>query len=213
MNPEEIATIAGRAATDVGGFPWWAYLLALVLPLLGGFLGAYAKKKGEAFATKEDFDALLNQVKATTIATESVKVELATGGWVHQQEWHLKEKYYSGLLDALYRLKQSVAARLDHYMEPGSEYRDQEVGQSEHFKRQLVLSGNAFDDLHRLHGPAEMVLSVRAVAVLEKFYGAEWNAENFSVCNKEYLDEVYEAVKEAHRVVLEEARAELRGNT
>jgi len=214
MKPEETATILSRAASDLADFPWWAYLLALILSFLGGFLGAYAKKKGEALATKEDFDALLKQVKETTIVAESIKVNLATGSWLHQQEWYLKEKYYSGLLDSLYRFKQSVLARLDYYIDPGSEYRDQEIEKEEHFKRQLFIGSEAFNDLHRLYGPAEMVISERAVNILKKFYGAQWHASNFSVCSKEYLNDVYKAVEEAHQVVLQEARTELRsGNT
>lgn len=55
-----------------------------------------------------------------------------------------------------------------------------------------------------------MVISERAIEALKNFYSSDWNAGNFSVCNKEYLDEVYSTAKEAHTVILEEARLELR---
>ena len=190
--------------------PWWSYLIALIFPFIGGYLVAYAKKKGEGLATKEDFYSLLEQVKATTVATEEIKTEMAKGSWLHQQEWHLKEKYYSGVLDALYRFKQSLSARLDHYMEPGSEHHDASINQSERFKRQGKLGSEALQDLQRLHGPAEIVISARAIEALDKFYSADWHASNFSACNEEYLSDVYHSVKEAHSVVLEEARGELR---
>lgn len=191
-------------------FPWWSYLIALVVPFIGGYLGAYAKKKGESLATKEDFDSLLEQVKKTTATTEGIKAEMAKGSWLHQQEWHLKEKYYSGVIDALYRFKQSLSARLDHYIEPGSEHHDATINQSEHFKHQGKLGSEALQDLQRLHGPAEIVISARAIDALKKFYSADWHASNFSVCNEEYLSDVHRSAKEAHQVILEEARAELR---
>lgn len=185
-------------------------MIALTVPFIGGFLGAYAKKKGESLATKEDFDSLLEQLKKTTATTEGIKADMAKGSWLHQQEWHLKEKYYSGVLDALYRFKQSLSARLDHYIEPGSEHHDATINESEHFKRQGRLGSEALQDLQRLHGPAEIVISARAIEALEKFYSADWHASNFSACNEEYLGDVYRSADDAHRIILGEARSELR---
>ena len=210
MNPEELTKLVDEAVSRGPLFSWWSYLIALVLPFVGGYLGAYAKKKGEDLATKESFDSLLEQVQKTTATTEGIKAELAKGSWLHQQEWYLKEKYYSGVLDALYRFKRSLSAQLDHYMEPGSEHHDATINEREHFKRQDKLGNEALQDLQRLHGPAEIVISKRAIEALETFYSADWHASNFSVCNKEYLSDVYRSAKEAHRVILEEARAELR---
>ncbi len=210
MTPEEIESIIQRAIRDGLQFPWWLYILAVIAPFVGAFFGAYFKKKAENLATKEDFESLLVQLKKTTAETEGIKVELAKGTWLHQRRWNLKEKYYSRLLEALYNLKLSLSARLDHYMNPGSEYRDSEMSEGEHFKRQSRIGAEALNKIQQLHGPSEMVISERAIEALERFYSSDWNASNFSACNKEYLDVVYASAEEAYKIVLEEARLELR---
>ena len=210
MRPEEIESIIQRAISEGLQFPWWLYIVAVVAPFVGAYFGTYFKKKAENLATKEDYESLLVQLKKTTAETEGIKVELAKGTWLHQQRWNLKEKYYSGLLDALYTLKLSFSVRLDRYIEQGSEYRDNEIMKSEYFKSQLKIGTEALDRIQQLHGPAQMVISKRAIEALERFYSSDWNASNFSACNKEYLDEVYESVEEAHKIMLEEARSELR---
>jgi hypothetical protein len=210
MSPAEIESIVQKVVFEGIQFPWLVYLWILIAPLAGGFFGAYLKKKAENLATKEDYKSLVTQIKKTTEETESIKIELAKGSWLHQQSWLLKDKYYSGLLESLYNLKLSLSARLDHYMEPGSEYRDSEINESEYFKKQSQIGIDALNKIQLLHGPAEMVISRRAIEALDNFYGVDWNAGNFSVCNKEYLDEVYASAEEAHKVILEEARLELR---
>lgn len=210
MTAAEIENIIRRVVSEGWQFPWWVYLGILLGSIAGGFLGAYLKKKAENLATKEDYESLLAQVKKTTEETEGIKTELAKGSWLHQQSWLLKEKYYSGLLESLYNLKLSLSARLDHYMEPGSEYRDSEINESEHFKKQSRIGIEALNKIQLLHGPAEMVISKRAIEALNNFYGIDWNAGNFSACNKEYLDDVYASAEKAYKVILEEARLELR---
>jgi len=45
--------------------------------LVGSFLTAYAKKRGENLATKADFDELLRQLRLQTAETEKIKSEIA----------------------------------------------------------------------------------------------------------------------------------------
>lgn len=47
---------------------------------------AYAKRKGENLATKEDFNVLLDQIKKTTQATEEIRFELGHRDW-SSREW------------------------------------------------------------------------------------------------------------------------------
>lgn len=56
---------------------WWTYLIFAVIAVLSTYVGAYLKKKGETFATKEDFNVLLAQVKKTNRATEQIKTAIA----------------------------------------------------------------------------------------------------------------------------------------
>ncbi len=141
MNTTELEIILRRVIDDKFYLPLWVYFLcALIIPFLGSFFGSYFKKKAENVATKEDFEELLVQLKKTTSETEKIRVDLAKGNWLHQQSWSLKEKYYSGLLEALNSLKMSLLNRLDHYMEPGSEYLDSDINENEHFKNQEKIT-------------------------------------------------------------------------
>ena len=210
MSPEKIELIIRKAINEGMLFPWWSYLLVVIATFVGGFLGAYFKRKGENLATKEDYESLLEQVKKTTSATESIKLNLAQGNWLHQQSWYLKEKYYTGLLESLYKLKLSLSTRLDHYMEPGSLYRDDQIIESHHYKEQANIGLEALQQLQQLHGPAEMVVSDRAIQALKEFDSENWHAGNFSACNSVYLDTVYASVEKTHKIVLEEARSDLK---
>lgn len=210
MSPEELELIVHGAIKEGLLFPWWLYLSAITMPFIGGFLGAYLKRKGENLATKEDYDSLLVQVKLTTTATESIKNDLAKGSWLHQQSWYLKEKYYSGLLKELYMLRASLLARLDHYMKPGTEHHDDQIIKNTHYKNQTKIGSKALQKIHVIHGPAEMAISDRAIIALNNFYSADWHAGNFSTFNKEYLDDVYTSADETYKVILEEAQSELK---
>ena len=137
-------------------------------------------------------------------------MELAKGSWLHQQSWYLKEKYYSGLLENLYKLRLSISDRLDYYMVPGSEYHDEQVNKSEHYKKQTEIGIESLQNIQRLHGPAEMVITKKAIEALMQFYSADWHAGNFSACNKEYLDDAHQSVNDVYQTVLQEAQSELK---
>ncbi|MFQ6308772.1 hypothetical protein [Lysobacter capsici] len=67
--------------TAILGWIAWGLLRAL-----GGGLDAYAEKKGEHLATKEDFAELLAQVRENTRVTEKVRTEIAHEDWT-AREW------------------------------------------------------------------------------------------------------------------------------
>ncbi|WP_442497664.1 hypothetical protein [Methylobacter sp. sgz302048] len=200
MTQEEIISAINVAAL---------FVVAYLIVHFKSYFKSYLKKKAENLATKEDYESILAQLKKTTAETEGIKVELAKGNWLHQQSWNLKEKYYSSLLEALYNLEMSLSVRLDCYMYPGSEQRDEEIGKSEYYINQSKIGYEALKKIQQLHGPAEIVISERAVEALKALYISNWEADNFSSCNKEYLDKVYESVEEARKIILEEARSEL----
>lgn len=210
MSPEQIEQIVSSAIKEGLEFPWWLYLSAVVTAFVGGFLGAYLKRKGENLATREDYESLLQQVKRTTQETESIKMELAKGSWLHQQSWYLKEKYYSGLLENLYKLRLSISDRLNYYVVPESEYHDEQVNKSEHYKKQTEIGIESLQNIQRLHGPAEKVITKKAIEALMQFYSADWHAGDFSTCNKEYLDDAHQSVNDVYQTVLQEAQLELK---
>lgn len=209
MSPEEIELIITNVAKERFEFPWLLYFFLLISPFIGSYLGAYLKKRGENLATKDDYELLLEQIKKTTAATENIKSDLAKGNWLHQQSWYLKEKYYSGLLEELYKLRLSLSERLDYYHQPGSEHNDTQISECDYFRKQGKIGSVALKKIRDLQGPAEMIISERAIKALNKFYTVNWEAENFSSHRKEYLENMHTSVEETCKVILEEARLAL----
>ena len=86
----------------------WDVLLLVALNIVfwiaASFLKPYLGRKGENLATHEDLQDLVDQVKATTTATESIKSELSGRLWVSQERWKLKTDVYVSLLSMLHRL-------------------------------------------------------------------------------------------------------------
>lgn len=210
MSASDIVNIFNRAISEGLQFPWWLYILILLAPLIGGFLGSYLKKKAEDLATKKDYEELLSQLKQTTAATESIKSGLLRDNWVQQQKWILKEKYYSMILEEFYILKRSLVVRMDYYAPPGSEYLDDEISKNDDFKSQSQLGDNAINKIQQLYGAAAMVISQNAINALDQFDQSNYSAIDFFTHNSEYLETLYSATKEAYETILHEARSELR---
>ena len=173
------------------------------------YLPSYVRKKGENFATKEDFKSILEQVKKTTTITENIKKDLAEISWINQQKWFLKEKYYSKLLESLYLLKKSLNERLDFYNLPGSEH-DSTISEDKFFILQREIGREAIDKIFLLHGPAEIVLSEKAIKALEKFYKESWLANEHAFNNEDYLRDMLDTVCNTYDLILNEARLELK---
>jgi hypothetical protein len=66
-------------------------LLSAIGGWIGGYFGAYAKKKGENLATKEDFNDLKTQTADLTRVTEEIKDKISFDTWDRQKRWELKQ--------------------------------------------------------------------------------------------------------------------------
>ncbi len=210
MTPDEIEKIVIRATNEGVNFPWWLYIMIFFSAFIGTYLASYLKKKGENTATKENYDSLLSQVEKTTIVTESIKSDLSSGNWLSQQSWFLKEKYYSLLLNELYKLKQSLSSQLDHYIQPGSEHNDMRINKNKHYIKQSQIGGDALERIKNMQGSSEIVISDRARDSLHKLHDNYWDANFESSHNKEYLDTVFKSVDATYATILEEAKADLK---
>ena len=73
MSPEEIHKIVSDAISVNQVIPFWEYLLFIVLSFIGAFIGAYAKRKGDNLATKEDFEKVLSQVEQQVKAVKGIE--------------------------------------------------------------------------------------------------------------------------------------------
>ncbi len=98
MNPEELNKIITEALNQGSSIPWWTYLLFIVLPFIGSYIGAYSKKKGENLATKEDVNVItqkIESVKAEILLTKELekqylnkKLDLLISFFDHISEFH-----------------------------------------------------------------------------------------------------------------------------
>jgi hypothetical protein len=69
------------------GPEWWSYVLVAIVSSVGGFLGAYLRKRGELLAQKEDFERILNEQRQTTKELERIRDEITQAAWHRSQVW------------------------------------------------------------------------------------------------------------------------------
>jgi hypothetical protein len=77
MSPELLGLIQQAVENGVTAASWVLLVLAIIGAALGASLGSYLKRKGENYATKEDFAELLGQVRASTKAAEEARLPFA----------------------------------------------------------------------------------------------------------------------------------------
>lgn len=98
--------IAVQIAREQFLLQWPVYLLmfgiALVVGFAAAFVGAYAKKRGESYATKADFAELLTQLKATTAVAEEVKASISHADWAAREQRTLRRMKLEDLLQAIH---------------------------------------------------------------------------------------------------------------
>jgi len=182
--------------------------LLIISSFLGAFFASYMKKKGESFATREDFEKLLEQTKRTTKETELVKQELANHGWVSQQQWQLKERYYSEILENLYKFKITLDDRSDFFLEPGSEHHTS-YQSNEHYQHHQRQGSNALEKVYRLSGSGAIVISEAASNALSELRSDQWVNSHHTMCEAEFISKSLENVNHIYTVVLSEAKNEL----
>jgi len=78
---------------------------------LAAWFGSFLKTKGQNFATKQDFDELLKQQRATAEAVETIKSDVAQRDWA-QREWtNLRRLKLEALLDRMHECEVDLDRR------------------------------------------------------------------------------------------------------
>jgi len=67
-------------------------VLAFLGSVAGGFAGAYAKKKGENLATKEDIGDVVEQMRVVTQTTKEIEARISSEVWDRQKQWEMKRE-------------------------------------------------------------------------------------------------------------------------
>ncbi|MEX8517070.1 MAG: hypothetical protein AB3X44_00970 [Leptothrix sp. (in: b-proteobacteria)] len=208
MSPQDVKDIVESAMNQGMGFPWWSYVLAFSLSLVGAYFGSYIKRKAEDRANQENFDRLREQLRKTTQDTEEIKTTLLRRSWLTQQQWAIREQHYMNLLSHLMKLKLSLEDRDSYFLEPGSDYNDN-LSKGEHFMNLAKIGHDSYQTIRELIGPASIFLSSKAIKSLEHLVRDYWSTAEFSLCTAEYISVALKLVEEAQSAVLSEARNEL----
>lgn len=120
MNDQLLRTLAESIAREQFLLQWPVYALMAAIALVVGFaasyIGAYAKRRGESYATKADFDELLKQLRATTAVAEEVKAQVSHADWVARESRVLRRGKLEELLNAVHEVEAWMEADRDRRM-------------------------------------------------------------------------------------------------
>ena len=195
---------------DIQNIPWVTALLGAVAGYIGHFFISYAQTKGKNFATKEDFNELLEQIRQTTRETESIKQAITTESWRRNKRWELTERYYTELLESLTKLQTTLSERADYFVHPGSEHRE-DLAENEHYQTQAYLGNEAYARIELIRGPAALVVSEAAQTALEDLSRNYWHIEQDAMCQADFVNDAFKLVSETFTRILEEARRDIVG--
>lgn len=196
MTADQIKAIVEAALKEGLAFPGWAYLLAFAFTFAGSYFGAYAKRKAENLATKEDFDALLAQVKKTTEETEKIKTDISRVSWVDQQRWTLKRELYTELLDSLYSEKEAVFKLSDEEKRTVPIEQHLLVLRENFIRENQAQSLAAIKRISKVRGVAGVLLSEEAQKALDEialawYESIEGKPEEFYATRLGAVDKAY----------------------
>lgn len=77
MSPREISEAVNLAIESKSLIPIWTYVLLIVLPLLGGYLGAYVIKKAEGKVLDEDFKKTLDRIEKQVNSVRGIEEQIS----------------------------------------------------------------------------------------------------------------------------------------
>ena len=178
--------------------------------LVKSFIPKYLNKKAENFATKEDFNQLLELEKTTTREIESIKGQISKGVWIDQRRWDLKRELYTNLLETFHELRKTTANVAATY----SPDQDKEFIErnKEFYDGQKTRQRELLDEAGRLTAVAALIIDGKALGAIDSFrkesilLGAEDDPYKYMLSLSDSADRTY-------RLLLSEARADLLGAT
>lgn len=77
MTPQEISEAVRMAIEAKSLLPIWTYVLLILLPLLGAYLGAYVKKKAEGRVLDEDFKKTLDRIETQVNSVKAIEERIS----------------------------------------------------------------------------------------------------------------------------------------
>jgi hypothetical protein len=117
MDKETIKQIAAELAAQLPFAERTGPILVLYLIItavvagLAAWFGAFLKIKGQNFATKQDFDELLKQLRANTELVETIKSEVGQRDWEHREWINLRRFKLETLFEKMYECETELDRR------------------------------------------------------------------------------------------------------
>jgi hypothetical protein len=138
MSETLIREIAQQVLRDQVLLNWRFYLIMLAIFILSTalstFIVTYIRKRAETYATKADFEQLINQLRATTEATEQVRTTISHLDWTVRESKTLRRIKLEELVAAMYELREWLDEEMDVRIFGGSK----KSGASPIWKLELV---------------------------------------------------------------------------
>jgi hypothetical protein len=214
MTPKDIEAAVREAVSGGVSLSLYCYILlaliAFVVSALGAFIGAYSKKRGENYATKQDFAELLNRLEDSTQAVEQIKAAISKGAWIEQTRWTLKKELYSTLLESLSETRHAIIRILETEMRgyPRDKHGQE---QREHAIRLMMdKSDEACEKLRRAAAVSGLFLDDKTIAALDEYAKGQQSSRDADDWI-EHLELELAAASRAYEQVIQVARKDLLG--
>lgn len=107
--------IADQQALRLGMSFFWGMLITAICAAGAAYLGSYLRERGKNYATKQDFDGLLDQVRKTTEATSQIKSQIDHADWLKREATSIKRQKAESLIISMYEARdylQSVSKQV-----------------------------------------------------------------------------------------------------
>jgi hypothetical protein len=120
MNDPLVREIAEKIVREEILQNWRLYVLlgsiSLITSTAGNWLVAYFRKRAETYATKADLNEITAQIRATTEATEKVRVAISHADWA-EKEWKTTRRMkLELLLETVYGLEGWLDDQRSHWI-------------------------------------------------------------------------------------------------
>ncbi|CAI0903661.1 Uncharacterised protein [Serratia quinivorans] len=215
MTPEDIRLLANELIPELQVSNITTYISAgcigLVGSLLGAYLGANFKKRGELRAIDAHLGSINKQLSQSTMITESIKVSLSEDNWINQQFWNSKEKYYTGLISCLSDLILCTSGKI--MLLPKLLVNGQINIDVRKQYQELYEKGKGYsDELNSLRGPAKVFLSQETNDALHQLAENLYNS-SFEIDSDDHLRIYSDHVFEAMNIIVYEAKKDLKSRS
>lgn len=191
MNQKQLEQVVRDLMSGALLANWHFYVVLLFIVIVGGaavaFVAPYLRSRGNAYATKADFDELLAQLKQTTEATEKIKITVSHDDWKAKEYKTLRRLKLEELLLAIYESEGWLDKRKEWW------WSEDDVKWQSPFHKVTIVSALYFPELNSVANFSVKFASLNHFIVNRK--GALQQVKGDDAKTKEAWDETFTAYK------------------